>query len=103
MTLKDETLGCDGVTARQYFHLSPQCEAVQKSAKEFVIKGPTFEISVEFFDVRSVRLIMGDENMPLGFYSTHLGKREPCSVIATETNCIGQDSLISGFKIKNLK
>lgn len=103
LTLKDETLGCDGVTARQYFHLSKQCEAIQKNAKEILIKGPSFEISVEFFDVRSVRLIVGDENMPLGFFSAHLGKREPCSVLVTETNCIGQDALISSFKIKNLK
>ena len=103
LTLKDETLGCDGVTAKQHFHLSPLCEAVQKSAKEFLIKGPSFEIEVEFFDVRSVRLIIGDEHIPLGFRSTHLGKREPCGVIVTETNCIGQDALISSFKIRNLK
>ena len=96
-------MGCDGVTARQSFHLSPLCEAVQKNAKEVLIKGPSFEIEVEFFDVRSVRLIIGDEHLPLGFRSAHLGKREPISVIMTETNCIGQDALISSFKIRNLK
>ena len=101
LTLKDETLGCDGVTARQYFHVSPLCEVIKKDLKEFLIKGPTFEIELVFFDARSASLVTGDEKTPLGFYSRHLGERKPCSVIMTETNCIGQDVLLSSFKITN--
>ncbi|MBR5623709.1 alginate lyase family protein [bacterium] len=102
MQMKDVLLGCDNVHVKQYFHVSPLCEASQTGNKTFLIKGPDFKLELSFMDVMSARLTAGDEKKPLGFAASHLGKWSPCQVIVTDSNCIGQDELISLFKITPL-
>ena len=102
LQMKDVLLGCDNVHIKQYFHVSPLCEAAQTGNKTFLVKGPDFKIELSFMDVMSARMVMGDEKKPLGFAAAHLGKWTPCPVIVTESNCIGQDELISLIKITPL-
>jgi len=102
LEILDETLGCDSVRARQFFHVSPLCSVAQTGNKTFIIKGPGFEITMDLFDVHTARFLIGDETKPLGFYSKHLGKWEPCGVIETEANCLGQDVLRTALKFKKI-
>lgn len=63
------------------FHVHPQRRVEQESERRFVIYGTGYRVVMDVTEELAWRVVMGETEPPLGWYSWVLGEKEPCAVI----------------------
>jgi len=96
MIVSDE-VDCDRqVDVRLHYHFSPEVRCVEESVNGFLLEmpGTSHRVQIQFSSDLTLASYRGDAQSQLGWYSSGLGKKEPCLTICA----IARVSRTASFK-----
>lgn len=88
ITILDEIVSGEPCLVEIYFHLHPEIEDVRISDETATIKRTIgHQITLTGDVVPNMRIVEGDDDLPLGWHSDRYDHRQPCKTLLAETTC----------------
>lgn len=83
------------------FHFSPDIAYVEQQGNSILLekKGSSVRVEVDFPRDLSIKCFQGDFNIPSGWYSSGLGKKEPCLSIRASTTLVKSTQFITTLTV----
>lgn len=93
--IQDELIGNGTFEIELFFHVHPGCRVTLVDSFCAQIESDGFVCELRFSTHLKLRIVCGEEDPPMGWYSARLGHKEPCPVIIAHGPVIGSDNIFT--------